>query len=155
VARALVRNAERAQAGDVTSRIFHLATESELALGLYGGRYTPRRYAEDGFVHCTATMRRALEVAHDYFASVTEPVVVLEIEPEALTSRLVFEAPRTIEGGGTTHLHDGELFPHVYGPLNLGAVTGAARLVREGDRFQWPARFLPLRDYLTAHDTPP
>jgi len=136
----------------VTSRIFHLVPESELSVGIDGGRYTPRRFEEDGFVHCTATRLRVLAVAHDYFAKVHEPLVVLEIQPEALTSRLVCEAPAPIPGARATLRREGELFPHVYGPIHLAAVTGAARLVRHGDRFGWPALFVPILSFLASSE---
>jgi uncharacterized protein (DUF952 family) len=60
-------------------------------------------------------------VAARFYAEVTEPLVLLEIDPGLLTSMVVEEAP---PGGD-------EAFPHVYGPIDLTAVVTAHPVGRD------------------------
>ena len=129
--------------------IHHLAPASELRAGLRDGRYAPSSLAADGFVHCSAGRETTLAVASDYFGDVDEPLMVLEIDRERLTARCVFEAPAPIPGGGSAHLERAQLFPHVYGPLNVDAIRGVAELGRAGV-FRWPARFDPIADFASG-----
>jgi uncharacterized protein (DUF952 family) len=73
-----------------------------------------------------------------------EPLAILEIDPARLRAPLRFEAPAPIPGSGAGHLASGELFPHLYGPLELEAVAGAAILERTSEGFAWPPAFGPL-----------
>jgi len=128
--------------------VHHLATLSALRRDVRGESYAPPSLASEGFIHLTASPALTLQVAADYFANVAEPLVVLAIDPARLVARLVFEAPAPIAGGGTAHLASGERFPHVYGPIELAAVTGAAELRRDGDAFLWPEEFGPIGRWL-------
>jgi 3-methyladenine DNA glycosylase AlkD/uncharacterized protein (DUF952 family) len=132
------------------SAIYHLVTQPELVAGIAASHYTPARFAEDGFVHCCGERESALAVARDYFSAAAAPVFLLELEPRKLDARLVFEAPAPIPGGSLDHLATAEKFPHVYGPIALRAISGAARLERSGDGFVWPERFAPLGESLAA-----
>jgi L-fuconolactonase len=131
--------------------IYHLVPESELRAGIAGTAYRPARFAEDGFVHCAANPASVLAVARDYFSNLSEPLLVLCIEPSHLISKLIFEAPAPIAGGGTSHLQGVQLFPHVYGPVNLSAVTGAAELSKTDGQFRWPEGFVALPAFLSRH----
>jgi len=68
-------------------------------------------------------------------------VLLLEIDPERLTSEVRYEAAAPIAGGGTAHLVDAALFPHVYGPINVQAIVCAGVLEVTPDGYQWPGRF--------------
>jgi hypothetical protein len=138
----------RFEAGAVAAPIYHLTPLPELRRHTAGDLYAPPSLAREGFVHCTATRETVLAVARDYFGDATEPLLVLALDPARLSAALRFEPPAPIAGGGTAHLASGELFPHVYGPLDLAAVTGAAELPRDGDAFLWPDAFHPLGDWL-------
>jgi hypothetical protein len=127
----------------VTDPIYHLTPESELRAGISGEVYTPARFAEDGFVHCAAEPDTVLAVARDYFPNLDEALLVLEVDPDRLTARFVFEAAAPIEGGGTEHLEGATEFPHVYGPLDRAAIRGVAKLGRGGD-YRWPQSFAPI-----------
>jgi len=130
--------------------IYHLTPESEFRAGLDAACYRPLRFDADGFVHCAATPGSVLAVAQDYFAEVSERLLVLQIGSSALTSPLVFEAAAPIAGGGVSHLAEAPSFPHIYGPVNLPAVTGIAVLARRDGVFQWPERFIPLDELLRS-----
>jgi uncharacterized protein (DUF952 family) len=81
-------------------------------------------------------------VANDYFSGVVEPILVLVIETAKLTAEVRFEPPAPVAGSGTSHLEEAQLFPHVYGPLNLNAVTGIGVLQKNGKMYRWPDHFL-------------
>lgn len=133
---------------DSDQSIYHIATLRELRAGCSVDAYTPERFNDDGFVHCTATPEMLLVVARDYFSSIEEPIAVMRLAPDRLLARLVYEAPAPIAGGGASHLTPGAVFPHVYGPLNLDAIDGVGLLSRSGGDFSWPSVFVPLEQVL-------
>jgi uncharacterized protein (DUF952 family) len=120
--------------------IYHIVVRSELQAGVAAGLYTPSAYGEDGFVHC-AQRESVLAIARDYYSDVSESVWLLEIDISRLDAELVLEAPTVPSGARPSHLDTASLFPHVYGPLNGSAITGAAQLGRGDGEFAWPARF--------------
>jgi uncharacterized protein (DUF952 family) len=130
--------------------IYHLVPLSELVAGLAYQSYTPARFREDGFVHCSAGRATTLAVATDYFARIGEPLLLLELDTTRLTHELRFEAPAPIPGGGRKHLEQEVTFPHLYGPVDRAAITGAAVLDRDADGYRWPPAFEPL-DAALAH----
>jgi uncharacterized protein (DUF952 family) len=129
--------------------IYHIVTELDFRAHVSGDSYTPSTLEECGFVHC-ATESSVISVANDYFSGISERVIVLEIEPERLTSTVKYEAAAPIAGGGSSHLTLGTQFPHVYGPINLGAITGVAALGVSSDGHHWPREFGPLDAFLEA-----
>jgi hypothetical protein len=129
-------------------RIYHITTAAALRAHCAGDSYAPPSLAREGFVHCTATRSTLLAVARDYYGDATPPLLVLAIDPARLSAELRFEAPVPIPGGGTAHLASGELFPHLYGPLELSAVVGVGELRREGSAFAWPGAFDALDAWL-------
>ena len=126
--------------------IYHIVPESEFKAGIAGNSYTPARFEEDGFVHCTAGRETSLLVAKDYYrpfleSDAAEPLLLLQIDTTKLTATVKFEAPAPIAGGGSEHLENETLFPHIYGVVNLDAVVGNGRLLPNGDHFLWPTTF--------------
>ena len=125
--------------------IYHIVPESEFKAGIAGNSYIPARFEEDGFVHCTAGRNLSLLVAKDYYsaflAADAESLLLLQIDTTKLTHELKFEAPAPIAGGGSEHLVNETLFPHIYGTVNLDAVVGNGRLQSNGDHFIWPSTF--------------
>jgi len=101
--------------------IFHLATVADWreaqATGSYATSTRGRTLAEEGFVHCSRSDQWPA-VRERWYADVTEPLVLLVIDPELLSSPVVEE-----QVGGT-----GESFPHVYGPIDSDAVVRAVAL---------------------------
>jgi uncharacterized protein (DUF952 family) len=95
--------------------IMHLcprsAWEAAQACGVYRPEDTPER---GGFIHC-ARPEQILPVANRYFRGASD-LVLLWIDPERVQSEIRWE------GAG------GELFPHIYGPLNLEAVVVSERV---------------------------
>ena len=75
------------------------------------GEYRGDTLATEGFIHCCLP-GQLVGVISRYFLGQTG-LVVLRTKPERLTSPLRWESPP-----GST-----EMFPHLYGPLNLDAVV--------------------------------
>jgi len=62
----------------------------------------------EGFIHCSTPLQ-VVKVANHFFAHQTG-LVLLFIDSHQVRSKLKYEGS------------EGELFPHIYGPLNLDAV---------------------------------
>lgn len=105
-------------------RIFHIATANDWAAAQESGEYTTstfgRSLAEEGFIHA-AFQEQWPVVKRRYYAEVYAPLVLLEIETDRLTSVLIEEQPAPgVE----------EIYPHIYGPLNVDAVVGVRDISR-------------------------
>ncbi|HTP26832.1 MAG TPA: DUF952 domain-containing protein, partial [Anaeromyxobacteraceae bacterium] len=109
-----------------------------------GETYTASSIARDGFLHCSGDPESTLRVLEDYFASERCPILVLRIDVERVEAEVRFEAAAPLPAALTTHLQPGARFPHIYGALNLSAVTGVATVARAADGFHWPASFEAL-----------
>jgi uncharacterized protein (DUF952 family) len=82
--------------------------------------YVPDAFAEDGFIHCTLGDDRMLEVANLFYAGDPRPMLVLSLAPDRVGSEVRFDDPERV-------------FPHIYGPLSLAAVTGSRPVERGAD----------------------
>lgn len=118
--------------------MFHLALASEWKAGWRDGRYTPVRFAADGFVHCCDDEATTLQVAAAYFSRAAEEVLVAELDERALDVEVRREASAPPEGKAHAH-HTGKLFPHVYGTLPARAVTRIGPLRKDpAGAWCWP-----------------
>ncbi|HKN01333.1 MAG TPA: DUF952 domain-containing protein [Candidatus Binataceae bacterium] len=117
--------------------ILHILKCSEWNGAVKRGAYAPPSLSDEGFIHCS-TIAQAVDTANIYFRG--EPdLIVLCIEEVRVASPLKYEAPAS-----TGRARSGGLFPHIYGPLNLDAVTRVLDFPRdEGGAFRLP---VALRD---------
>lgn len=103
----------------MTDPIYHLAEAEHWAAARESGRYERSSLglslAEEGFIHLS-TASQWPAVLERYYADHEGDLVLLTVDPALLDSdtELRWEA-----GGPATD----ELFPHLYGPLPVGAVT--------------------------------
>jgi uncharacterized protein (DUF952 family) len=109
--------------------ILHLLPESQWRELRHRSEYAPDAYAADGFVHCSPDDAVMLAVADSYYSGAAEPLVVMALDEGRLSSEVRWEDPSPAPPPGVA---PGTRFPHVYGPLDLDAVTGVRRLVRDG-----------------------
>ena len=95
------------------SVIYHLAFRSDWEAAVTEGEYRAPSLAEEGFIHASGDEAQMLGVASRLFAGRTD-LLALDVDTERLpeNSRLVWEPSRS-----------GEIYPHVYGPINLRAVV--------------------------------
>ncbi len=83
------------------------------------GRYSTPTLPSDGFIHCS-TIAQVVPVAERYYRG-QRGLVLLVIDPSRLTSDLKWEPPA--EGSPPPGVPAGDLFPHIYGPINVDAVV--------------------------------
>lgn len=101
--------------------LYHIATRADWEAAQSLGSYQTDSLATDGFIHCS-TRAQVLATASRFFRG--QPgLVLLVIALQRLRSEVRYE---NLEGGE-------ELFPHLYGPLNLEAVTGVYPFVPDPD----------------------
>jgi uncharacterized protein (DUF952 family) len=96
-------------------RIYHIATSLAWAAAQQEDFYIHASLNTEGFIHCSFWDQVAETLALHFQGQAD--VVLLEIEPAALSAELKTEASR-----------NGQLFPHLYGPLNLNAVVNITPL---------------------------
>ena len=100
----------------MSGHIFHLALARDWDDARQTGEYTVstlgRTLAEEGFIHAARADQWA-GVRDRFYAQVTEPLLLLVIDPARLTAEVREEAVPGLD----------ETFPHVYGPLDLEAVV--------------------------------
>jgi uncharacterized protein (DUF952 family) len=99
--------------------IYHITSRSAWNEARDIGEYRAESLETEGFIHCS-TEEQVVPVAQKFYAG-QHDLVLLVIEPALLRSDLKWEAP----SGGTPPpgVPDGDLFPHIYGPINLDAVV--------------------------------
>ena len=91
--------------------IVHICRWDEWVVAKGVGLYSVESLEREGFIHCSRP-EQVLKVATLFYHKM-EDLVLLWIDPVLLNAELRWE------------LSDGEMFPHLYGPLNLEAVISA------------------------------
>ncbi len=93
------------------TEILHITTPEKWEHAVAQGEYRVESLETEGFIHFS-TSKQLPWVAETFYKDQTG-LVVLRVETEMLTSPLKWESPPDSV----------ELFPHLYGPLCLAAVT--------------------------------
>jgi uncharacterized protein (DUF952 family) len=114
----------------VTTPLFHITTRAAWTEAIELGSYRPGSLASEGFIHLSGEAQW-LKTANRFFRG-QQGLVLLCIRQDQLSARLAFEPA------------DGDLFPHLYGALNIDAVfevhdlaaseDGAIGIARPTDR---------------------
>jgi uncharacterized protein (DUF952 family) len=97
--------------------ILHITTPKEWEKAQINGEYTAPSLNSDGFIHCS-TLKQAIDTANIFFKG-QNGLILLCIDENKLKSEIKYENPT---GGGQHDPEVGDLFPHVYGPINIPAV---------------------------------
>ncbi len=111
--------------------LLHITTEDAWKAAAARGRYEAQSLIDEGFIHCS-TVQQVTATANRFYAG-REDLVLLSIDPDRLSAEVVFE--NTMGGE--------ELFPHVYGPIELAAVVDAREWRPVGGRFETPTWSCP------------
>jgi uncharacterized protein (DUF952 family) len=109
--------------------IYHITSRNAWNEARRSGEYRAESLETEGFIHCS-TGTQVLPVVEKYYVG-QRGLLLLMIDPSLLSSDLKWESP----SGGTPPpgVPEGDLFPHVYGPINLGAVVKAVDLISNPD----------------------
>lgn len=98
--------------------ILHITSRAEWADAQVRGEYLAPSLQSEGFIHCS-TERQVLHVAAAFYRGRTD-LVLLVIDESRLTPELKWEPPA---GPPAPGISEADLFPHVFGPFNLAAVS--------------------------------
>ena len=89
--------------------IYHIVLP-EVWAAFEGDLYEAASIRTEGFIHCSFAAQLDAVIARYYGDE--NRVVILEIDPEKLTSRMIAE-PST----------NNEIYPHIYGPINRDSIV--------------------------------
>ena len=101
--------------------IFHITTQAQWQKALEQGFYLSDSLEKDGFIHAS-TAEQVSKVFNAFYQEQAD-VVLLAIALEKLESSVKWEAPVHPDGKKTDAITETEKFPHIYGKINLNAVT--------------------------------
>jgi len=90
------------------SWIVHLCSQQSWLEAQLGNEYRAQSLDQEGFIH-TSSPDQIVEVANTFYRGMAD-LVLLWIDPKRLQAKLLWEAVGA------------QVFPHLYGPLNLDAV---------------------------------
>lgn len=93
--------------------IYHIVEQAVWKEAVVGTHYMPSSLATSGFIHCS-TAEQVVRVANNLFRG-RNGLLLLHIDVKQLSAPVVYE---NLDGGP-------ELFPHVYGPIEVSAVRAA------------------------------
>lgn len=104
--------------------VVHLTTADAWASAVAVGELRADSLDTEGFIHCSS-LDQVIGVANRFYGGQRDLVLVM-IDPDHLRAPLRWEHPAHPDGSPSV---PGEpLFPHLYGPLNLDAVTSVVVL---------------------------
>jgi uncharacterized protein (DUF952 family) len=91
--------------------IYHVTTLKEWEAAKIKNEYTPVNFEQDGFINCS--VEKQIPGVLDRFYKGQTGLVKLKIEKEKVQRPVLFELALDLD----------ELFPHIYGALNLDSVV--------------------------------
>ena len=101
--------------------IFHITTQAQWKKALEQDFYLSDSLEKEGFIHAS-TAEQVPRVFNAFYQDQAD-LVLLAIAPEKLDSPVKWEAPVHPDGKKTDSIPEVEKFPHIYGKINLNAVT--------------------------------
>jgi release factor glutamine methyltransferase len=104
---------------ELPTQIIHICQRNQWLEAQERGVIISQSLNQNGFIHCSLPTQ-ILQVANRFFRG-TPDLILLWIAPEKVNSEIRWEST------------DGELFPHVYGPIDLAAVISVTDLKPEFD----------------------
>lgn len=104
--------------------LLHLTHWDDWAVARARGDYRVPSLEQEGYIHCSVT-RQILRVANTFYSGHTN-LLLLVLAPELLSAPIQWEP-------GADKPDD--LFPHIYGPINLDAVSLLLPLPQQNGQF--------------------
>ena len=96
--------------------IYHVVRKADWEAALEKGFYEAASLHTEGFIH-NSTREQVAGVLNRYYIN-EKDLLLLHIDESKLTSPLKYELAPSVN----------EMFPHVFGPINLGAVIETENL---------------------------
>ena len=106
------------------TNILHITSRAEWHAAQASGQYVAPSLASEGFIHCS-TAEQVVHVANAFYRGKRD-LILLVLDEAAIKPEVRWEAPAGPPAAG---ISASDLFPHIYGPLNLGAVVRVVDLV--------------------------
>jgi uncharacterized protein (DUF952 family) len=100
--------------------ILHITTREQWETAKNLGTYRSDSLATEGFIHCS-TLAQVIGSANRFFKD-KQGLVILAIDPHLVTAEIRYEGAEP-----------NNLFPHIYGELNIDAVTRSIDLEANSD----------------------
>jgi len=98
--------------------ILHITSQAEWLAAQQSGEYSPPSLQSEGFIHCS-TENQVLHVANAFYGGRSD-LLLLQLDEQKLTAPLKWEPPAGMPAPG---ILDSDQFPHLFGALNLTAVS--------------------------------
>jgi uncharacterized protein (DUF952 family) len=105
------------------ANILHITHPEDWRKAMEQGSYTADSLASEGFIHCS-TPAQIAATANRYYAG-QHDLILLVIDSGRVQAEIRWE---NLVGGE-------ELYPHIYGQLNLDAVTKAVEIEPDEDGY--------------------
>jgi uncharacterized protein (DUF952 family) len=96
---------------NIPTIIYHLASKDDWEAAAPSGEYEAASLEEEGFIHCSKDIPQLLAVTARLYPG-REDLLVLDVDTSLLEAPVKHEPSRS-----------GEIYPHIYGKLNTGAVV--------------------------------
>ena len=109
--------------------IVHICERPDWDAAQENGCYTPDSLSESGFIHCSRP-EQVISVANEFYSR-QSGLVLLWIDPEKVNAEIRWEPAVGLPLAGNRPPED--VFPHIYGALNLDAVTSVTNFSPDGD----------------------
>jgi uncharacterized protein (DUF952 family) len=100
--------------------LYHISSQEDLTAARTQGSYQADSLHTEGFIHCSF-QRQILKTANRFYRNMSG-LVMLKIDKKKLQSEIRIEAAP-----------DGELFPHIYGKINLESIIDTLELEPDPD----------------------
>jgi len=100
-------------------QIVHICSTEDWQTAEVAGQYQAASLESEGFIHFSRP-DQAVDTANRYYAG-RRDLLLLWVDPQELTTDLRWESSH------------GDLYPHLYGPLNLEAVLQVTPFIPEDD----------------------
>lgn len=113
------------------SLIYHITARADWDAAQIQGAYTAPSLHTEGFIHCSTAVQ-VVKVANAFYRDVPD-CILLCIETHQLTAPMKWEAPNHPDPNNPPATVPQELFPHIYGAINLTAVVQVVNLPQTAD----------------------
>jgi uncharacterized protein (DUF952 family) len=98
--------------------ILHITSKKEWLEAQQRGEYVAPSLKTEGFIHCS-TEKQVLHVANAFYRGQND-LVLLKLDEARLKPEIKWEPPAGPPAPGHS---SSDLFPHIFGPINLTAVA--------------------------------